>query len=620
MTNLLRNILITLLLMSGGQLIAEKLNFNHFSIIPILAEGRIKPLDTFARVNLLGIYQKSQLKEQSAIEWLAELLFDRDKAFRHRVFKIKNPEVVNALSLEPNDQHIYSFAQLVENFKKISPMVEKIFQMEAATRSPVQKQLLDLYLKVVNFQRLSESVTLLIPKLEAPSQSFADKVGLPFGKKITYLEVLKHQGAISKLTETIFKKKKEDLNEEDFKIIQFIETLEQIAPTDGAKDFRVIPPQFSVGIEKEWLAPWPVLTTGMGSPQTVELFHLWTELYEAYQTNNSEAFEKTSEKIYQTTVKYAGLTVSPQKLVLEKLYNQYDLFVKAIAFYILSFLLLAASSLGKKELLSKLSFYSLFLGAIPHFTNLTLRCYLKSRPPVSTLYESILFVAIIAVIGAILIEMRKKSSVGTFVGSILGTILLFISFGYEKDGDSMGMLVAVLDTNFWLATHVVSITIGYGCCFVLSVLGHVYLIWNMFPQKFNKSTTELDSLLKSMQGTSLFALFFAVLGTILGGIWADQSWGRFWGWDPKENGALLICLWLLFAIHGRMLGYFKKNTLAMVMSVTSIIVVIAWFGVNLLNVGLHSYGFTDSIAINILIFSLIEIAFIVVAGWKIKEL
>ncbi len=614
-------LLILLSLTTLGPLLAqEKLDMTHFSLIPILAEGRIKPLDTFARVNLLGIYQKSTLKEQNATEWLAELLFDRDKAFRHRVFKIKNPEVANALSLETNEQHIYSFAQLIDCFKQISPLIERIFQMDPKARTVVQKQLLDLYLKMVNFQKLSESVTLLIPNLELPSQAFAEAVGLPFGKKVTYLEVLKRQSAIAELTEKLFKKKKESFTQDDLKIIQFIGILEKIAPSDGAKDFRVIPPQFTVGIEKEWFAPWPVLTTGMGSPQTVELFNLWSELSAAYADKNSQQFERVAEKIYQTTVKYAGNTVSEQKLKLEKFYNQYDLFVKAIAFYILSFLLLAASSLGKKELLSKLSFYSLCLGAIPHFGNLALRCYLKSRPPVSTLYESILFVAMIAVLGAILIELRKKSSVGTFVGSILGTILLFVSFGYEKDGDSMGMLVAVLDTNFWLATHVVSITIGYGCCFVLSVLGHVYLIWNMFPHKFQKSGAEVDSLLKSMQGTSLFALFFSVLGTILGGIWADQSWGRFWGWDPKENGALLICLWLLFAIHGRMLGYFKKNTLAMIMTVTSIVVVIAWFGVNLLNVGLHSYGFTDSIAINIFIFSTLEILFVILAGWKIKDL
>ena len=110
-----------------------------------------------------------------------------------------------------------------------------------------------------------------------------------------------------------------------------------------------------------------------------------------------------------------------------------------------------------------------------------------------------------------------------------------------------------------------------------------------------------------MHGACLYSLFFTVLGTILGGIWADQSWGRFWGWDPKENGAMLICMWMLWAVHGRLTKYFNDLTYALVVSLTSIVVVLAWFGVNLLNVGLHSYGFTSNIATTIALFSFFEL-------------
>ena len=103
-----------------------------------------------------------------------------------------------------------------------------------------------------------------------------------------------------------------------------------------------------------------------------------------------------------------------------------------------------------------------------------------------------------------------------------------------------------------------------------------------------------------------------MLGTILGGIWADQSWGRFWGWDPKENGALLIVMWHLLVLHLRISGLVKSLGYAFVMSFVNIIVAIAWFGVNLLSVGLHSYGFTDSIATNLLIFIIIEFLFCII--------
>jgi len=93
-----------------------------------------------------------------------------------------------------------------------------------------------------------------------------------------------------------------------------------------------------------------------------------------------------------------------------------------------------------------------------------------------------------------------------------------------------------------------------------------------------------------------FGLIFSVVGTILGGVWANYSWGRFWGWDPKENGALLICLAELLILHLRMGGYIRDFGLALMAVLTGMVVAFSWFGVNLLNVGLHSYGFTAGIA------------------------
>ena len=110
-----------------------------------------------------------------------------------------------------------------------------------------------------------------------------------------------------------------------------------------------------------------------------------------------------------------------------------------------------------------------------------------------------------------------------------------------------------------------------------------------------------------MFGATIFALFFTLFGTILGGIWADQSWGRFWGWDPKENGALLIVMWQIMILHMRISGYIKPTGFALGMIMNNIVVVLAWFGVNLLSIGLHSYGFASGIAMNLIIFSSIEL-------------
>ena len=158
------------------------------------------------------------------------------------------------------------------------------------------------------------------------------------------------------------------------------------------------------------------------------------------------------------------------------------------------------------------------------------------------------------------------------------------------------MLVAVLNSNFWLATHVTTITTGYGTSLFAGLLGHVYLFQAI---KNPANTKYLQTINSNMFGATIFALFFTLFGTILGGIWADQSWGRFWGWDPKENGALLIVMWQIMMIHMRISGYVKPMGFALGIVLNNIVVVLAWFGVNLLSVGLHSYGFASGIAINL---------------------
>ena len=117
-------------------------------------------------------------------------------------------------------------------------------------------------------------------------------------------------------------------------------------------------------------------------------------------------------------------------------------------------------------------------------------------------------------------------------------------------------------------------------------------------------------LIKNTKMLLILALLFTIIGTVLGGIWADQSWGRFWGWDPKENGALLIVLWIIWLLHGRISGHLNEVKSMIGMACLSIIVVLAWFGVNLLNVGLHSYGFISGVATGIAAFCCFEILLI----------
>jgi ABC-type transport system involved in cytochrome c biogenesis permease subunit len=203
----------------------------------------------------------------------------------------------------------------------------------------------------------------------------------------------------------------------------------------------------------------------------------------------------------------------------------------------------------------------------------------------------------------------KKGAVGSILAAFSGIAFLMISSKFATDGDTMGVLVAVLDSNFWLSTHVVTISMGYAGCCAAGVIGHIYLL-----QAIIKGTDRklLDSTYRGMMGVLAFGLIFSCLGTLLGGIWADQSWGRFWGWDPKENGALLIVLWCSLLYHAKIDGMIAEIGMAAGTILGILIVMLAWFGVNLLSVGLHSYGFTSGTATALIAFFVAELAFIAI--------
>ena len=188
---------------------------------------------------------------------------------------------------------------------------------------------------------------------------------------------------------------------------------------------------------------------------------------------------------------------------------------------------------------------------------------------------------------------------------MLSALSLIVAYHLSLAGDTLEVMQAVLNSNFWLATHVTTITTGYGTSLFAGLLGHVYLFQVI---KDPSNTKYLKTINGNMFGATIFALFFTLFGTILGGIWADQSWGRFWGWDPKENGALLIVMWQIMMLHMRIAGYVKPIGFALGMIMNNIVVVLAWFGVNLLSVGLHSYGFSTGIARNLVLFIVFELA------------
>jgi ABC-type transport system involved in cytochrome c biogenesis permease subunit len=259
--------------------------------------------------------------------------------------------------------------------------------------------------------------------------------------------------------------------------------------------------------------------------------------------------------------------------------------------YVAALLVLFTSWLLRRALLQRVAFGLLAAGAIVHTAGLVARIVLQGRPPVTNLYSSAVFVGWAAVIFGIVLERVHRRGLATAVAAASGFASLIVAHHLTGSGDTMEMMRAVLDSNFWLATHVVTITLGYSATFLAGALSVFYVGRRHLLPSGDPATDR--ALVAMTYGVLCFALLFSFVGTVLGGIWADQSWGRFWGWDPKENGALLIVLWNALVLHARWAGYARQKGIAAMAIFGNVITSLSWFGVNMLGVGLHSYGFMD---------------------------
>ncbi len=247
------------------------------------------------------------------------------------------------------------------------------------------------------------------------------------------------------------------------------------------------------------------------------------------------------------------------------------------------------------------------------FVGFLARMYLMDRLYVfvTNLYSSAIFVGFIGMAAAYCLERIYKLGIGPLLASAIGSTCFLVAINLDAKGDNLAQLQAVLDTNFWLATHVTTVTMGYSATFLAGALGAFFIFAGVFNPNFSpKYRADIN---RMTYGTICFALLLSFVGTVTGGIWADQSWGRFWGWDVKENGALIIVLWNALILHARWAGMVKPRGIAVLAVFGNCITAFSWFGVNMLNVGLHSYGPMESGALYLGLFVISQL-FIMAIG------
>ena len=282
---------------------------------------------------------------------------------------------------------------------------------------------------------------------------------------------------------------------------------------------------------------------------------------------------------------------SMAEIHLEVHYNSLHPFMWAWISYILCVIAMLLLWIFKRPSLLKVSWVFALIGLALHIYGFSLRSYLTGRPPVSNIYETVIWVSFGAVVFSMIIEAMYRWRVSLMAGAAVGAFCLILSDMASAVLDpSLQPLEPVLRSNYWLTIHVLTITISYAAFFLAFALGDIGLFF--FLKGEDKYKDRIDAIVLSLYRAIQIGVALMAPGIILGGIWADYSWGRFWGWDPKETWALIALLGYVALLHARLAGLLKNFGLVCASIIAFSLVIMSWYGVNfVLGAGLHTYGF-----------------------------
>lgn len=589
-----------------------------FASIPVQESGRIKPLENIATYRLLRFRarrsiwltengemdgkpitdpatQKHIVKEEgkpiklSATEWLLMSWFRPDIAKIVPLFKVDNSSAITELGLTAKakrDQ--YTFAEIEPARQTLMEKMGNYRDIPPKKQTPEQRMIVQLAANFLDY----EMITGHFDFIRSPVGDKLDQ--LPAGIEKP-LRLSKSLNALANAVRTS--------GGPPMQIPWFRDfgkgALGAMMSGNPVQQLRIFPPESKA--KEVWHGPGEAIFGAINGEKDVDSEQLgWLSTYEdVYLALPDAAKFKTASKTLLTKIQEAAKSRNEgQFIALERHSIKADYFFYAQWIFLVGFVAMALSWIApgsKLEKFTKIAAW-LFLAIATGYavTGVIVRCIIMQRPPITTLYETILFIGASVALFGLIAEWITKRGLGLLVAAVGGTACMFLAIQFEASEatDTLQQLEAVLITNFWLSTHVPLINLGYAACMVAALISMIYFIQRLVG-KIGPKSDEGRFLTRVAYGFICCGLFLALVGTVLGGIWANYSWGRFWGWDPKENGALMICLMCLVILHARMGGHIREVGLHNCNLLLGCIVVFSWFGVNQLGVGLHAYGFTD---------------------------
>ena len=582
-----------------------------FSKLPVLVNGRVKPFDTVARSSLLVICNATYNDPErtggiatpddrllNPNEWLLDVMFRPEQADTYQVIAVDSPDLLSLLNLRREDgmaKRRFSFAQIEKTLPEIDRQAQLAEPVEPQLRSPFQKGVLQLQANVILYERLKESLT------SSDSQDFLAELFTFQSTLGAGIEAVRAKQA-GKPSDAAAARKLIESGQR-FDHMARIGYVLAVPPMKGEADTN--------GWRNAGTALLETFQTGQVNPHVMAyagLGHSWA--------NNKPVDFNNILRLYRDEL-VKGFPKAVEKSAIEARFNTVKPFNTAMTLYVMAFFIAVLSWLKWPAELGRLAFWIIIVAWLFATTGILTRMWLEGRPPVTNLYSSALFVGFIAVGFCLALEYFYRNAIGSVAAGMIGFSTLLIAYYLSLGGDTLEMMRAVLDSNFWLATHVVTVVAGYGATFLAGFLALIYIARGLLTKSLDKPTA--DALARMVYGIVCFATLFSLIGTVLGGIWADQSWGRFWGWDPKENGALIIVIWNAVILHARWGGLVKQRGLMCLAVFGNIVTSWSWFGVNLLGVGLHSYGFVESTFLWLILFVISQVAFIALANLPLQR-
>jgi ABC-type transport system involved in cytochrome c biogenesis permease subunit len=583
-----------------------------FAGLPVQDGGRVKPMEKLAGIHLLTLNGKRSLELPSGekvgpTEWLLDCLFHPDQARTYEHFRVQNDAVLTAIGLERDaakkKSDRYSYEQLRPALARLEQEVSRVARIDGKARTPTQKQILKLSSDLFRFEGLTGFLEPVRWRYRTGGSPALEE--LYDGRETSSLSEVLGQG------ERLFALAREvrETGGADRDALQALFGQLDSVLAAGSQGIAYAPPTDDAENPDEWWTLSGVVQASFFAEPRPEA-HIETlarlERLEAAK-GDPAAFTEELRGLSALLVGMAEARGEYEKIPLEISLYRWKLFPYSQVLFLLGFLLLVGSWLRPSSRWLVGGVWGANAVALALLTaGIVLRCIIRERPPVVSLYDTILFITATGTLVALVAEGLVRMRIALAVATLLGVGGMFLAGRYEivetrTAGDTMASVVAVLDTNYYLAIHVTTITLGYAGGLVAALFAHFWIFGRLFGVR--RGDRDLYRMISRLTyGAVCFSLLFSIFGTIMGGVWANDSWGRFWGWDPKENGALLICLWELIILHSRLGGFIRERGLAILSVLLGVVVSASWWGVNLLSVGLHSYGFTEGVGLALVVY------------------